>query len=178
MSYIFFSLGRYLLIQKFLLFFIGADVHHVDENGLSVLQIASKYGHVELVRILLENYAKVFSPNQRGPSPLHIAAQEGHIPIIDMFSRLVDINIRMPCSVKSSKEEKTAIHLACERGLVETVRFLIERFQADVNTEDDSANRPLHSAVFTKHDHRKLRRKEDFDLLVDMLIKVMINDSL
>lgn len=109
----------------------GANVHQVDSNGISPLQIACKYGHVELVRILLEHYAQVFSLLQRGPSALHIAAQEGHIPVIDMLSRSVDVNIKMACW--GDLEEKAAIHLASERGLVETVRFLVERYQADIH---------------------------------------------
>ncbi len=56
-------------------------------------QTASKMGHVELVRLLLENNALIFVEAQRGPSPLHIAGIHGHVPLIDMFSRHVDVNI-------------------------------------------------------------------------------------
>lgn len=151
----------------------GADVHRLDKDGKTALQVASKFGHVELVRILLEHSAQVFHEGQRGPSPLHIAAIEGHVPLIDIFSRYVDVNIRVPCC--ENGKEKTALHLAAERGLVETVRFLLERFGADVNVLDSDDQNALHCAMMHKHDHRRMRRKEDYDAMVDLFLKKHVN---
>lgn len=151
----------------------GAQVDVSDKQGLTPLQIASKYGHVELVRVLLEHNAQVFQESQKGPSPLHIAAMEGHVPLIDLFSRYVDINVKVPCT--SDNKEKAAVHLASERGLVETVRFMVERFGADINILDSDKQTPLHCAFLKKHDYRRMRHKEDFDALVDLFLRKGIN---
>ena len=152
-----------------MLLFRGANVHAAGHNGLTALQIASKMGHVELVRILLEHNAQIFHENQKGPSPLHIAAMHGHVPVIDMFSRHVDVNIKVACD--NDGKEKAVIHLAAERGLVETVRFLLERFGADVNNLDSDDQTALHCALLAKHDHRRMRSKQDYELMVDLFIK-------
>ena len=152
-----------------MLLFRGANVHSSDQNGLTALQIASKMGHVELVRILLEHNAQIFHENQKGPSPLHIAAMHGHVPVIDMFSRHVDVNIKVACD--NDGKEKAIIHLAAERGLVETVRFLLERFGADANTLDSDDQTALQCALLAKHDHRRMRGKQDYELMVDLFIK-------
>ncbi len=149
----------------------GANVHVTDHNGQTVLQMASKMGHVELVRILLDNNAQIFHEGQKGPSPLHIAGIHGHVPVIDMFSRYVDVNIRLACDPVDGKKEKAVIHLAAERGLVETVRFLLDRFGADVNTLDSDDQTALHCALLAKHDHTRMRPKQDFEMLVDLLLK-------
>ena len=160
-----------------MLLFRGANVHLMDHDGKTPLQIASKFGHVELVRVLLEHSAQIFHEGQTGPSPLHIAAIEGHVPLIDIFSRYVDVNIRVPCT--ENGKEKTALHLAAERGLVETVRFLLERFGADVNVLDSDDQNALHCALIHKHDHRRMRRKEDYEAMVDLFLKknVKINQG-
>lgn len=146
----------------------GANVSLLDKSGTSCLQMAAKFGHVELVRILLEHNAPIFQRNQKGPSPLLVAAAEGHVPLIDLFSRYVDVNITSKCS---EKKEKAALHVAAEKGHIETVQFLVERFGADVNVHDSDEQTPLHSLLQRRHDHRSMRRKEDFDSVAEFLMR-------
>ncbi len=76
-----------------------------------------------------------------------------------------------PEPLLDSAHEKAVLHLASERGLVETVRFLLERFGADANTLDSANQTALHCALMRKHDHRRMRPKQDFELMVDLLLK-------
>ncbi|KAK2159735.1 hypothetical protein LSH36_147g03042 [Paralvinella palmiformis] len=147
----------------------GATTCIPDKKGMTPLQIATKYGHVELVRILLEHGAQVFQRGQKGASPLHIAAMEGHVPLIDLFSRYVDINVRITCGQDAC--EKAALHLAAERGLYETVCFMIERFNADVNVLDSDHQTALHYVLRRSHDYRRMRPKEDFDSTAHFLLR-------
>ena len=151
----------------------GARADVPDTHGTVPLQIAAKYGHVELVRMLLEHDASVFHEGQTGPSPLHIAAMEGHVPLIDMFLNFVDVNTKDTC--REDAKEKTPLHLAAERGLVETANFLLERFQADVNVLDSDAQTPLQCAFAERHSFRSMRRKEDYSRLADLLIRKCVN---
>lgn len=151
----------------------GAKVHVMDDTGMDPLQLASRFGHVELVRILLEYKAQIFYEGQKGPSPLHIAAMEGHVPLIDIFSHYADVNIKVRCT--TDKKYKAAIHLASENGYVETVRFLLDGFGGDVNILDSDQQTPLHCALLNCHDHKRMRRKEDFDMLIEFLIQKGVN---
>ena len=150
----------------------GADINAVDHSGSNPLQLASRFGHIELVRLLLEHNACLFTRNQKGPSPLHIAASEGHVPLLDLFSHYVDLNVLSTCD---DLTEKAPLHLCAEKGYIEAVRFLLERHSVDVNVLTSSHQTALHVALYQMHDPKRMRRREDFDLIVDLLIKKGIN---
>ncbi|ELU07855.1 hypothetical protein CAPTEDRAFT_39133, partial [Capitella teleta] len=86
---------------------------------------------------------------------------------IDLFSRYVDVNIT---SKWDETSEKAALHVAATKGHIETVRFLVERFGADVNIHDSCEQTPLHSLLLQRHDHRRMRRKEDFEGIAEFLM--------
>ena len=151
----------------------GARADVPDKHGKVPLQMAAKYGHVELVRMLIEHDASVFHEGQTGPSPLHIAAMEGHVPLIDMFLNFVDVNTKDMSG--DDTKEKTPLHLAAERGLVETANFLLERFRADVTALDSDGQTALQCAVAERHSSRSMRRKDDYNLLADLLIRKCVN---
>ena len=152
-----------------MLLFRGAKAQYTDKKGLTVLQMAAKTGHVELVRILLEHDAQVFHQDQKGPSPLHIATMEGHVPLVDLFSRYADVNIKVECT--PSGKQKAPIHLAAERAMSETVRFLVDRFCADVHVLDSDQQTPLQCLLLKKHDYKSMRRKEEFETTADFLLR-------
>lgn len=150
----------------------GADVHSIDSSGYNPLQYASRFGHVELVRLLLEHNASMFTKEQKGPSPLHIAAFEGHVPLIDIFSHYVDVNILAVCD---DMVERAPLHLCAMKGYCEAVRFLLERHSADVNVVSNYGQTPLHAVLSNVHDPQRMRRKEDFDRVVELLLKQGVN---
>ena len=143
----------------------GADVSAVTSRGETALQLAARYGHVELVRVLLERGASVFQPGQRGESALHIAAAEGHVPLIDMFCRYVDVNVR-----SSPDSAHTPLHAAATYAMLETVRFIVERYGADVNALDGQQQTALHRAVSRRHSARCVRSRKDYELTAEYLL--------
>jgi ankyrin repeat protein len=64
----------------------GADLRHRDEDGRSILSIASGAGHFEIVLFIL---SQGFSPNDDGVlhvcSPLHAAAAGGHLHVCELL---------------------------------------------------------------------------------------------
>jgi hypothetical protein len=64
----------------------GADLKHRDEDGRSILSIASGAGHFEIVLFIL---SQGFSPNDDGVlhvcSPLHAAAAGGHLHVCELL---------------------------------------------------------------------------------------------
>ena len=90
-----------------------------------------------------------------------------------MFGRLVDIDIQAGCGV--NQLQCSSIHLACGKGLIETVRFVVERFGANINILDSEGNSPLHHTVKAKYNFKTMRRKDDFSAITDYLIKKKVS---
>jgi len=56
----------------------------VDRHGNAALHIATLFGHLQLVKMLLKYDADVYQRGARGAIPSHIAAREGHIHLIQV----------------------------------------------------------------------------------------------
>ena len=59
----------------------GAAVDTANNRGATPLFIASKVGHLEVVRELLARGAAVDTASDDGATPLYIASQEGHFEV-------------------------------------------------------------------------------------------------
>ncbi|KAM9814963.1 uncharacterized protein ACBT44_009951 isoform 2-T2 [Syngnathus typhle] len=74
----------------------------------------------------------------------HKAAWQGDMAKLEQLVKNVDIN-------QLDKDNRTALHLACTRGNVEVVKFLIKK-NAQVNLSDKQNKTPLIKAVQEQHD--------------------------
>jgi len=63
----------------------GADPSAVDRHGNAALHMATLFGHLQLVKMLLKYDADVYQRGAKGAIPSHIAAREGHIHLIQVF---------------------------------------------------------------------------------------------
>ena len=62
----------------------GADPSAVDRHGNAAVHIATLFGHLQLVKMLLKYDADVYQRGAKGAIPSHIAAREGHIHLIQV----------------------------------------------------------------------------------------------
>ncbi|XP_050503639.1 ankyrin-1-like [Diabrotica virgifera virgifera] len=104
----------------------GVDINVEDIHYLTPLHLACREGNLEIVQLLLENGA-VCNLKERfwTYSPLHWS-ETNYLKIIKYFINIgVDLNF-------GTSQECTVLHVACKRGEIEIVKFLIEN-GADVN---------------------------------------------
>ena len=84
------------------------------------LSMAAKYGHEEVVRLLLDNGADPNKANPRGRTALHVATQRGHASIV---KTLIDggglINY-------ADENGQTALHVVANMGKRGMYKFLVE----------------------------------------------------
>lgn len=155
-----------------------------DKIGTTALIVASRRGHADLVRLLLEHGADV----PRWSMALHAAAGEGHPVIVQMLLNAgADPNTRGMYS-DIEPQWSTTLHMAVRSGSVETVRVLLEHSSTDADILDgyddhviwtssswghvDCAKLLLERQIPYEHlnDAATVAAAEGFSGIVDMLI--------
>lgn len=78
-------------------------------------------GHEEVVRVLLEAGANVEDHNENGHTPLMEAASAGHVQVAKIL-----LEHGAGINTHSNEFKESALTLACYKGHLEMVRFLLE----------------------------------------------------
>ena len=78
-------------------------------------------GHEEVVRVLLEAGANVEDHNENGHTPLMEAASAGHCGVAKIL-----LEFGAGINTHSNEFKESALTLACYKGHLEMVRFLLE----------------------------------------------------
>uniref|UniRef100_A0A674EK83 Serine/threonine-protein phosphatase 6 regulatory ankyrin repeat subunit A-like n=1 Tax=Salmo trutta TaxID=8032 RepID=A0A674EK83_SALTR len=118
-------------------------VNKHSKNGWSPLLLASERGHTEVVRILLQNHARVDVFDEDGKAALHLAAERGHEDIADiLLSHKAFVNAK-------TKLGLTPLHLGAQNGSASLVRQLVETHLASVDALSLTKQTPLHLAAIS-----------------------------
>ncbi|GAB5356204.1 hypothetical protein AAMO2058_000270800 [Amorphochlora amoebiformis] len=117
----------------------GARVERTDRFGRTALMHAANRGHMELVRVLVEEFgAKVRAKDNQCRNAVMDAAMEGHADIIRLLAQRFGANVH-----SSNKYGATALTYGAHEGRLEVVRTLVEDCQASINTRDINGDTPL-----------------------------------
>lgn len=121
----------------------GADVNAITSGGKSALYAAAEMGNPNIVRLLIDNGARVGSrPGAKGV--LQAAASKGHREIVQLLiARGADVN-------GLSHDGRSALYAAAESAELDTVKFLIDN-GADIHSRPTRALSALHSAARMGH---------------------------
>ena len=124
------------------------EVQHVNPNAFGALSttplhLASEYGHLDIVRYLVEERECDTEPNNFFPAPLHLAACAGRLDVVKYL--IVKGRCNPMCRVKYNSA--TPLQLACEEGKVDVVKYLIEDAEVETASRDCEGATPLHCAV-------------------------------
>ena len=145
-------------------------------SGNTPLHEAAAYGHVGIVKLLLENGADVNRHNEGGVTPLHYAARHGHVNAMSMLldhgadpdkkgtgcgtpmqwagrgGQIRAIKVLMSYGVSINQrgsEDITALHEAVRHDHLDAVKFLLAN-GADANAWSDSLCSPIYQASLGK----------------------------
>lgn len=89
--------------------------------GNTPLMYGCAGGHEEVVKVLLEAGANVEDHNENGHTPLMEAASAGHVSVAKI---LLDHGAGI--NTHSNEFKESALTLACYKGHLDMVRFLLE----------------------------------------------------
>ena len=90
-------------------------------DGWTPLNIACNFGHVEIVKILIEKNIDINIPNNDGWTPLNTACIQGHKEIVKILIEK-DIDIDIP-----NNDGWTPLNTACFFGHTEIIKMLTEK---------------------------------------------------
>lgn len=114
----------------------GADIHEVGHLGYTALDCATNSGHLETVKVILEQY-------ETTPSNVYsimIGLQYGYLDILKEFVRIgMCLDIYIP-------RGNSAVHLAVEHGQLEVVKYLLE-LGISMDRKNSEGDTPLHKAA-------------------------------
>ena len=126
----------------------GAEVDKMrDIDGITPLVAASIEGHREMVKLLLDRGAEVDKANNAGQTPLFRAGSDDHTEVVQL---LLDSGADLDRAV-NLYPGATRLHWASKVGLLGMVRSLLDA-GADVNSQDDKGETPLHWAARNGND--------------------------
>ncbi len=125
------------------LIILGADLDWRYGDGLesTLLHVATNYGRVEVVRMLIDAGTNLNVQDNIGRTPLHWAAKNGIVKIARM---LIDAGANVNVQ---DKDGQTPLHWAAMYGRVEIARMLIDA-GAKKNIPDNKGKTPRDFAVW------------------------------
>lgn len=112
--------------------------------GQTPLMYASRAGHVEMVRSLLDLGASVNIVSARGRTALFEAILQNRESVVDVLLNRKDLLIN---AINEKEYNRTALMLAVRLGHVNIVMSLLQRDDIDVNHQDSSGITALYLAT-------------------------------
>ena len=127
-------------VVKFLIVEHSQDVNARGFDTEEIpLHVASRRGHADTARLLLEHGADKKSQNDKKRTPLHLSSQYGHVKVVQL---LLEQNAHMEAL---DGQLWSPLGWASDRGHVDVVRALLQK-GADVNSRQGDDLTPLHVA--------------------------------
>ncbi|KAM0476159.1 hypothetical protein ACHAPX_006576 [Trichoderma viride] len=168
--------------------------YYRDKSGNTLLSIAARGGHADLVELLLAKDARTSIRNSKRKTPLDHAAENGYKEIVELL--LNDKNFLNPESLREAVSETVLSaaaggHVSLLKHLIqdynydlqheqaqmifnrgaatghkEIVKLLLGRYDVKINGRDDSGNTALYLAVQACHEDvvAILLEREDIDI--------------
>jgi ankyrin repeat protein len=136
-------------LVKHLIITHGEDVNETcTHQDMSPLHAASRGGHIDCARLLLDHGAYVHAQNIVGWAPIHFASYDGHLSVAQLLHEhganlhAPDVLGRTPLSMASGSES----------GCLEIVRFLLDH-GADVSAPTGWPRMSLFQAALRNRRH-------------------------
>lgn len=122
------------------------NVDSQDRIGTTPLMLASENGHINAVKLLLDNNANIDAVDVNRFSPLSSAAIYGHENVVKLLlENNASIEVR-------EYQGKTSLSRAAEKGYDDVVKILLDH-NANIESADDQGQTPLSLVACRGHEN-------------------------
>ena len=129
--------GNLKEVRRQLAWGVNANKRHFFTRDTLLIEAADN-GHMDVVKLLIENGADVNLKGEAWYGPLHAAAAKGHIEVVKiLLENGADVNIF---------HQNKPLHYTAMNGHIEVARILLAH-GADINAKGTDEAAPLHTAV-------------------------------
>lgn len=123
----------------------GQDVNVKNDAGETPLSQAAKYGHMGVVRVLLEHKVDINQINpddDKDATALHNAAENGHDDVVRLLlAHGADLNV-------TDFWQDKPLHKAAEKNHMKTVQILLNKGAKTYYKAYDKASREMPNVLF------------------------------
>ena len=91
----------------------------LDNDGATALNLGSRNGHIDVVKLLLSVNANVEAADKYGATPLSWAAENGHVDVVKLL-----LNASANIETTDNKYGRTPLSWAAAKGHVDVVKLL------------------------------------------------------
>ncbi|VDO03438.1 unnamed protein product [Rodentolepis nana] len=133
--------GRGDLAMMELLLLLGASRHRFDMNGNYAIHRATRLGHLESVKLLMQRGSHAFVGNGNYDTPLMIASMHGHTEIVKYF-----LSENIPMMYQLNVKGRSELTLATAKGHTDIVTLLLAEGDPSKDRIDE-LNQALRIAV-------------------------------
>ena len=124
----------------------GKILRRTTRGGLTPMHLVSKPGHLEGLKMFLENQGDPLVEDSKGRLPIHYACRYGHCDVVDL---LLDTASKLIES-KDKHFGQTPVHFAAAGGHDEVILLLLKR-GAKADSFSFAAETPADIADFYEH---------------------------
>lgn len=131
------EVARYLTKQH------SVDPNRPNGDNATPLLAACYNGHLDAVVLLIDELkCDPYALGERNDSLLHIACRNGHTDI----ARLLVTKYHFDPMARNSSAEETPLHIACSKGRLAIVEYLVDELKCPGQVYDKYSSTPLHNA--------------------------------
>ncbi|XP_066273711.1 death-associated protein kinase 1-like isoform X3 [Branchiostoma lanceolatum] len=116
------------------------DINQANKHGETGLHLAAGYGHMDILKFLKEQGAKMDIKDKHGDNAVYWAARQGQVEAIKYLKDYCPLDIQ-------DKSGETPLHVAARYGHADVVEYLCS-LGVNMNLQDKDGETALHCAAW------------------------------
>lgn len=126
-----------------------ADINLQNELEDTPLHLAALHGNLSMAKFLVHSNAKTELKNKDGLTPLEVSMKNGQSKVFEFLFQNAQLR-------QSTYYLTSLLHYSSEVGQLGITKLLLEKYDIDVEAEDDNGMTPLH--ISSKNGHFELTK--------------------